>query len=100
MEVITCLGPTHNPTCPMLSGRPCRLADDADVIVVRNAPADDANWRAVVTGHADVHGDVPVVAEHSQEPGANASIDDVRVPAFLHHCLQASSPARVVDDAL
>jgi hypothetical protein len=89
MRVITCPGPAQNAGCPMLAGRLCALASGADAIVVRCDPA-DPRWEPVVTGHATLHGDVPVVVEDARRDARKPSIDEVQVPALLHFHLRAA----------
>jgi hypothetical protein len=74
LAVITCSGPRGpRPRCPVLAGRPCPLAADADAVVVAHAP-DDARWAALVRGHADLHPGVPVCIDPRSGP-------DLAVPA-------------------
>jgi hypothetical protein len=63
VEVLACAGPVGRPRpCPMLSGRPCPLAAQADVIVVANPP-DDPLWDAIRARHGELHPGVPVCVE-------------------------------------
>lgn len=68
LAVITCSGP-RGPRyrCPVLSGRPCPLAAEADAVVVANAP-EDGPWPALVECHARLHPGVPVLVEQRQGP--------------------------------
>ena len=66
--VLTCPGPeAGHPHCPVLDGKPCPLAADADVIVVSHPP-DDERWQALLAAHAEVHPGVPVCLEPSPLP--------------------------------
>jgi hypothetical protein len=89
LDVITCPGPAQNAGCPVVVGRRCALAAGADAIVVRCAPA-DPRWDTVVTGHAALHGDVPVIVEDGRRDAEKPAIDEVRAPALLHFHLQAA----------
>ena len=63
LRVVTCSGPSGpRSRCPVLEGRPCPLAAEADAVVVSH-PLDDDRWRALVDGHAAVHPGVPVCVE-------------------------------------
>jgi GNAT superfamily N-acetyltransferase len=63
LRVVTCSGPSGpRSRCPVLQGRPCPLAAEADAVVVSH-PLDDDRWRALVDGHAAVHPGVPVCVE-------------------------------------
>jgi hypothetical protein len=83
MRVITCPGPTQNASCPLLSGQECPLVACADAIVVRN-PAPDGRWDAIVHSHSYAHPDIPVVIDQSDAKARAVTIDDVRLPAFVH----------------
>jgi GNAT superfamily N-acetyltransferase len=77
IQVVGCPGPQGGPRdCPALSGEPCPLAADADVIVVSHPP-DDARWRELLEAHADLHPGVPVCLE----PGGFAVDDELHVTA-------------------
>ena len=63
IQVLGCPGPRDGARgCPALSGEPCPLAADADVIVVAHPP-DDVRWHELLVAHADVHPGVPVCLE-------------------------------------
>ena len=60
-DVIDCGGPTRN-TCPVLSGRPCDLAERADVLVYDAWASGDADGaRALIENIREIHPDTPVV---------------------------------------
>jgi hypothetical protein len=92
LQVVACSGPrsTRRPRCPVLAGRPCPLAAEADAIVVSNV-ADDSVWHAIVGAHADLHAGVPVCLEPRAGPlggrpftttegGGAVTIDGVQEP--------------------
>jgi hypothetical protein len=85
--VLTCPGPeAGHPNCPVLDGKPCPLAANADVIVVSDPP-DDVRWQALLAAHADVHPDVPVCLDATHvvdRPSAVCPVpDDVDVVSFV-----------------
>jgi hypothetical protein len=60
-DVIECGGPTRN-SCPVLAGRPCDLAERADVLVYDAWASGDAEGaRTLIENIRDVHADTPVV---------------------------------------
>jgi hypothetical protein len=60
-QVTECSGPSRN-VCPVLAGRPCNLAEDADVLVYDVwASGDSDGSRALIENIRDVHPDTPVV---------------------------------------
>jgi len=60
-EVTECSGPTRN-VCPVLAGRPCDLAERADVLVYDVWASGDADGsRALIDNIREVHPDTPVV---------------------------------------
>jgi len=60
-EVVECGGPTRN-VCPVLAGRPCDLAERADVLVYDVWASGDAEGsRVLIENIRDVHPDTPVV---------------------------------------
>jgi hypothetical protein len=69
LEVMACSGPggTRRARCPVLAGRACPLAADADAIVVSNVP-DDERWHAIVDAHRSLHPGVPVCVEPRRGP--------------------------------
>ena len=59
--VTQCLGPV-GARCPVLSGRTCALADDADVLVYDAwATGEPEGAERLIEGLRDLHPDVPVV---------------------------------------
>jgi hypothetical protein len=60
-EVVECGGPTRN-VCPVIAGRPCDLAERADVLVYDVWASGDAEGsRVLIENIRDVHPDTPVV---------------------------------------
>ena len=60
-DVIECGGPTRN-QCPVLAGRPCDLAEGADVLVYDAWASGDADGaRALIENIREIHPDKPVV---------------------------------------
>ena len=60
-EVVECGGPTRN-RCPVLTGRPCDLAERADVLVYDAWASGDADGaQTLIAGIREIHPDTPVV---------------------------------------
>jgi DNA-binding NtrC family response regulator len=60
-EVTECSGPTRN-HCPILAGRPCDLAEGADVLVYDVwASGDMDGSQTLIENIRDIHPDTPVV---------------------------------------
>jgi DNA-binding NtrC family response regulator len=60
-EVTECGGPTRN-RCPVLAGRPCDLAEEADVLVYDVWASGDAEGsRTLIENIREIHPDTPVV---------------------------------------
>ena len=60
-DVIECGGPTRN-RCPVLAGRPCDLAERADVLVYDVWASGDAEGaRTLIENIRDIHPETPVV---------------------------------------
>lgn len=60
-DVVECGGPTRN-SCPVLAGKPCDLAERADVLVYDVWSSGDAEGsRTLISNIRDVHPDTPVV---------------------------------------
>ena len=103
-DVIECGGPTRN-RCPVLAGRPCDLAERADVLVYDVWASGDAEGaRTLIENIRDVHPDTPVVltspglALAGRRPRAPRRDDLVGQPtgARLHEAIQAAlAPAAV-----
>lgn len=72
-DVVVCPGPRagRRGACPMLEGRPCPLADEADAIVV--ALPLDGPGGALARAHTEAHRGVPVVVTVAPEPGTGAA---------------------------
>jgi RimJ/RimL family protein N-acetyltransferase len=78
MAVVGCPGPTERRGgCPALEGRPCPLADHADVIVVALPPSDERSAE-LVAAHAALHPHVPVVTETEDLVACSAGAELVR----------------------
>lgn len=59
--VAECSGPTHN-SCPILAGKPCDLAEHADVLVYDAWASGDAEGaRALVEGLREIYPGTPIV---------------------------------------
>jgi hypothetical protein len=106
-EVVECGGPTRN-RCPVLAGRPCDLAERADVLVYDVWASGDAEGaRALVEGIRDIYPDTPVVVtspglelswETETGPHAVTSVQGQSTGARLHAAIQealagAATPA-------
>ncbi|HEX5366204.1 MAG TPA: hypothetical protein VFW63_06025 [Acidimicrobiales bacterium] len=77
LEVLACPGPAvRRGSCPALQGRPCPLATDADVIVVRHPDA-GGPWPDLLAAHRQAHPGVPVCLE---APGAGVEGEAPVVP--------------------
>ena len=60
-DVVECGGPTRN-RCPVIAGRPCDLAEGADVLVYDAFASGDAEGaRVLIENIRDIHPDTPVV---------------------------------------
>jgi hypothetical protein len=60
-DVVECGGPTRK-VCPVLAGRPCDLAERADVLVYDAWASGDADGaKALVENIRDIHAATPVV---------------------------------------
>ena len=57
-EVVECGGPTRN-RCPVIAGRPCDLAEGADVLVWASGDAEGA--RVLIENIREIYPDTPVV---------------------------------------
>ena len=79
-DVVECGGPTRN-SCPVLAGRPCDLAERADVLVYDVWSSGDADGsRTLISNIRDVHPDTPVVLT---TPGLELSWEEDAGP----HCV-------------
>lgn len=60
-DVVECGGPTRN-RCPVLAGRACDLAEEADVLVYDVWASGDAEGaRTLIENIRDIHADTPIV---------------------------------------
>lgn len=60
-DVVECLGPI-GAHCPILAGRPCTLADEADVLVYDAwVTGEPEGAQRLIEGLRDIHPNVPVV---------------------------------------
>jgi hypothetical protein len=94
MAVVGCPGPgQRRGGCPALAGRPCPLADQADVIVVALPPSDH---RAVelLEAHAALHPDVPLATDPTPEVGADVAVADADSAADLAACTSGAELVR------
>lgn len=101
-EVIECSGPTRN-HCPILAGRPCDLAERADVLVYDVWSSGDADGaRTLIENIRDIHPDTPVVLtspglelsweEHAGRHGVTSLLGQP-TGARLHEAIQAALAA-------
>jgi hypothetical protein len=74
VNVMVCAGPPagYRERCPVLVGRPCPLAADADAIVVAR-PIDDELGRDLIDAHTSATPLVPVLIEVPANASADAS---------------------------
>jgi hypothetical protein len=78
MAVVGCPGPAERRGgCPALEGRPCPLADQADVIVVALPPSDE-RVAELVAAHATLHPQVPTVTESKDLVACSSGAELVR----------------------
>jgi hypothetical protein len=102
-DVTECGGPTRN-RCPVLAGRPCDLAERADVLVYDVWASGDADGaKALIEGIRDIHPETPVVLtspglqlswEESSGPHAVTALLGQPTGARLHEAIQiALAPA-------
>jgi hypothetical protein len=89
LRVLTCPGPgTGRPACPALSGAPCPLVTEADVVVVSH-PREDERWQHLLDAHAALHPGVPVFLEPAVPDSALAAasgcpiVSEAGVVSFL-----------------
>jgi hypothetical protein len=102
-EVTECAGPTRN-VCPVLAGRPCDLAERADVLVYDVWASGDAEGaRTLIENIRDVHPETPIVIttpglalswEEDAGPHSVTSLVGQPTGARLHDAIQtALAPA-------
>lgn len=107
-DVTECGGPTRN-RCPVLAGRPCDLAERADVLVYDVWASGDAEGaRTLIENIRDLHPETPVVLttpgldlEWEQETGSH-SVTTLRgqpTGARLHEAIQGAIGAAAGDPA-
>jgi DNA-binding NtrC family response regulator len=83
-DVRECLGPI-GAHCPILAGRPCTLADEADVLVYDAwVTGEPEGAQRLIEGLRDIHPDVPVVLTASGiEPEWIETIGEHRVTPLV-----------------
>jgi len=101
-EVTECGGPTRN-QCPVLAGRPCDLADRADVLVYDVWASGDADGaRTLIENIRDIHPETPIILTTPglelswEEPVGRHSVISLRgqpTGARLHAAIQAALSA-------
>jgi hypothetical protein len=91
-KVTECSGPTKN-VCPVLAGRPCELAEAADVLVYDVWASGDAEGaRSLIENIRDLHPDTPVVLT---SPGLGLSWEEVAGPHAVTELLGQPTGARL-----
>jgi hypothetical protein len=76
-EVVECGGPTRN-RCPVIAGRPCDLAERADVLVYDAWASGDAEGaRVLIENIREIHPDTPVILT---SPGLALSWEETSGP--------------------
>ena len=98
-DVIECSGPTWN-HCPVLAGRPCDLAERADVLVYDVWASGDAEGaRTLIENIREIHPETPVVLtspglqlawEESIGPHAVPPLLGQPTGARLHEAIQSA----------
>lgn len=98
-EVNECSGPTRN-RCPVLAGRPCDLAERADVLVYDVWASGDADGARELIGNIrELHPDTPIVLttpglelswEESAGPHGVTSLIGQPTGARLHEAIQSA----------
>jgi hypothetical protein len=98
-EVTECSGPTRN-QCPVLAGRPCDLAERADVLVYDVWASGDAEGsKTLIENIRDIHPDTPVVLtspglelmwEEGSGPHAVTTLRGQPTGARLHEAIQSA----------
>lgn len=102
-DVTECSGPTRN-QCPVLAGRPCDLAERADVLVYDVwASGDMDGSRALIENIRDIHPDTPVVLtspgpelswEEASGPHAVTTLSGQPTGARIHEAIQSALETR------
>jgi hypothetical protein len=105
-SVVECGGPTRNP-CPVLAGRSCNLAEEADVLVYDVWSSGDAEGaRVLVENIRDIHPDTPLVLtspglplswEETAGPHRVTMLDGQPTGARLHGAIQAALARAAAD---
>jgi hypothetical protein len=91
-EVTECSGPTRN-RCPVLAGRPCDLAADADVLVYDAWASGDAEGaRLLIENIREIHAATPVVLT---SPGLELSWEATTGPHAVTPLLGQPTGARL-----
>ena len=91
-EVIECGGPTRS-RCPVLAGRPCELAEHADVLVYDVWASGDAEGaRTLIENIREIHPDRPVVLT---SPGLQLSWEEAIGPHAVTPLLGQPTGARL-----
>ncbi|HET7495458.1 MAG TPA: hypothetical protein VFJ80_08410 [Candidatus Limnocylindrales bacterium] len=98
-DVTECGGPTRN-RCPVLAGRPCDLAERADVLVYDVWASGDAEGaKTLIENIRDLHPETPVVLtsqglelEWEQETGSHSvtTLQGQPTGARLHEAIQGA----------
>lgn len=98
-DVVECGGPLRN-RCPVLAGRPCDLADRADVLVYDVWASGDAEGaRTLIETIRDLHPDKPVILtspgielswEEETGPHSVTALDGQPTGARLHAAIQSA----------
>jgi hypothetical protein len=98
-DVVECGGPTRN-RCPVLAGRPCDLAERADVLVYDAWASGDAEGaRILIENIREVYPDTPVVLtspglqlswEEATGPHAVTALVGQPTGARLHEAIQTA----------
>lgn len=98
-EVVECGGPTRN-VCPVLAGRPCDLAERADVLVYDVWASGDADGsRVLIENIREIHPDTPIVLSSpglalswEEETGRHGVTEVLGQPtgARLHEAIQSA----------
>jgi len=93
-DVLECGGPTRN-VCPVLAGRPCDLAERADVLVYDVWASGDAEGaRTLVENIREIHPDTPLVLT---SPGLELSWEEDRGRHGVTSLLGQPTGARLHD---
>lgn len=91
-EVTECAGPTRN-VCPVLAGRPCDLAERADVLVYDVWASGDANGsQKLIENIREIHPDTPIVLT---SPGLAFSWEENAGPHAVTELLGQPTGARL-----